>query len=355
MKNLYNYNQFLNEGLFDWVKKMIGNAWEKNEKNKAKLKHKEKIKKIQDDAEKIILDELAKLDIGISSETATAGATTGATTAGANENVNYKNFLNEAEGKGQPTLSADEIEKATSNTQNPDDAKKQNPDDAKKQFNTMKSKMVKIEQIVNNVIKKAELKVDALIEQAPEKEKAGFRLEKEIMMLDIKTVVLRKQLEIAEKAGDKGAVKNFAEKLKANYTETDKKIGQATSGNADKEKSEIDVDGQKFYTNTKYRYKGADGEIKTIKVTAKSDKKGTIKAQFVSEDFGKLDEQDFQIKNIEKDFKPEKDKVYKYYSSKSNAIVNVKVLSDPNQDNIVKVKIDGTDGKEFEVMSGGLI
>lgn len=339
MKNLYNYNQFLNEGLFDWVKKMIGNAWEKNEKNKAKLKHKEKIKKIQDDAEKIILDELAKLDIGISSETATAGATT----AGANENVNYKNFLNEAEGQGQPTLSADEIEKATSNTQNSND-------DAKKQFNTMKSKMVKIEQIVNNVIKKAELKVDALIKKAPEKEKAGFRLEKEIMMLDIKTVVLRKQLEIAEKAGDKGAVKNFAEKLKANYTETDKKIGQA-----DKEKSEIDVDGQKFYTNTKYRYKGADGEIKTIKVTAKSDKKGTIKAQFVSEDFGKLDEQDFQIKNIEKDFKPEKDKVYKYYSSKNNAIVNVKVLSDPNQDNIVKVKIDGTDGKEFEVMSGGLI
>ena len=345
MKNLYDYNQFLNEGLFDWVKKMIGNAWEKNEKNKAKLKHKEKIKKIQDDAEKIILDELAKLDIGISSET----ATTSATTDGANENVNYKNFLNEAEGQdqGQPTLSADEIEKATSNTQN--------PDDAKKQFNAMKSKMVKIEQIVNNVIKKAELKVDALIEQAPEKEKAGFRLEKEIMMLDIKNVVLRKQLEIAEKAGDKGAVKNFAEKLKANYTETDKKIVQATSGNADKEKSEIDIDGQKFYTNTKYRYKGAKGEIKTIRVTAKSDKKGMIKAQYVSEDFGKLDEQDFQIKKIEKDFKPEKDKVYKYYSSKNNAIVNVKVLSDPNQDNIVKVKIDGTDGKDFEVMSGGLI
>jgi len=342
MKNLYNYNQFLNEGLFDWVKKMIGNAWEKNEKNKAKLKHKEKIKKIQDDAEKIILVELAKLDIGISSESATAGATT----AGANENVNYKNFLNEAEGQGQPTLSADEIEKATSNTQN--------SDDAKKNFAAMKSKMVKIEQIVNNVIKKAELKVDALIEQAPEKEKAGFRLEKEIMMLDIKNVVLRKQLEIAEKAGDKGAVKNLADKLKANYTENDKKIGQATSGNADKEKSEIDVDGQKFYTNTKYRYKVADGEIKTIKVTAKSDEKGMIKAQFVSEEFGKLDEQDFQIKNIEKDFKPEKDKVYKYYSSANNAIVNVKVLSD-TKDNIVKVKIDGTDGKEFEVMSGGLI
>ena len=337
MKNLYNYNQFLNEGLFDWIKKMIGNAWEKNEKNKAKLKHKEKIKKIQDDAEKIILDELAKLDIGISSE--------GATTDSANEN--HKNFLNEAEGQGQPTLSADEIEKATSNTQNSDD-------DAKKNFAAMKSKMAKIEQIVNNIIKKAELKVDALIEQAPEKEKAGFRLEKEIMMLDIKNVVLRKQLEIAEKSGDKGTVKNLADKLKANYTENDKKIGQALSGNADKEKSEIDVDGQKFYTNTKYRYKVADGEIKTIKVTAKSDEKGMIKAQFVSEEFGKLDEQDFQIKNIEKDFKPEKDKVYKYYSSANNAIVNVKVLSD-TKDNIVKVKIDGTDGKEFEVMSGGLI
>jgi hypothetical protein len=338
MKNLYNYNQFLNEGLFDWIKKMIGNAWEKNEKNKAKLKHKEKIKKIQDDAEKIILDELAKLDIGISSE--------GATTDSANEN--HKNFLNEAEGQGQPTLSADEIEKATSNTQNSDD-------DAKKNFAAMKSKMAKIEQIVNNIIKKAELKVDALIEQAPEKEKAGFRLEKEIMMLDIKNVVLRKQLEIAEKAGDKGAVKNLADKLKANYTENDKKIGQATSGNADKEKSEIDVDGQKFYTNTKYRYKGANGEIKTIKVTAKSDKKGMIKAQYVSKKFSdNLDEQDFQIKNIEKDFKPEKDKVYKYYSSKNDAIVNVKILSDPNQDK-VKVKIDGTDGKEFEVMTGGLI
>jgi len=333
-KNLHSYKEFLrekhelNEGLFDWVGKLIGAAWEKNKKARAKLKHQEKIKQIQDEAEKQIDVELQKL--GFEENT---------------EEPVKENFIFEADA--QPKLDQKQM-----------DANKQettSPEEEKKKYDMLKSKADQIDKIVNNIIKKAELKVDALINSAPDNEKAGFRIEKEIMVIDMKNNILKKKLDAAEKGGDKNTVKKLADEIKKNNDEEAQKISLASSGKASTQGEVIEVNNVQYTTQKPYRY---DSGTKTVIITGKSENEGKIMGQYITNDFGdgnKVDtkEQEFTVDKIDSKFVPEKDKDYNYFSKTNKGLIKVKVLSEP-KDNMVDVKVEGTDS-EFKANIGALI
>lgn len=360
--NLYSYTEFiteknnsikLNEGIFSWVTNMIKAAWEKNKKDKAKLKHQAKIKIIQDETIKLIHGEIEKLgDLGLELNAEIKANADISKQAEADKNAGVIEHLI-FEADAQPKLDQKALD-ANKNSITPSN------DDTKKTFTNLKSNIDKIKKIIDNYTKKAELKVDALIANAPDAEKASFRIEKEIMVIDIKNDILTKELKVAEKAEDKGAVKNLADEIKKNTDEITQKIKTIASGKASDQANIIEVDGVEYLTQKPYRYKSETG-LKTINITGKSDIKGKIKGQYVTTDFGDgktvdIKEQDFTIANIEQEFEPIINTEYNYYSKTNKAIIKIKVISEPKDDMVdVKVSTNDDSGAEFKVNKGALL
>ena len=160
---------------------------------------------------------------------------------------------------------------------------------------------------------------------------------------------LNAQVKYLEKSGDKNAINKIAAERNKLAKTLDAKYNTLDKTESINIKTE---DGREFVVGKPYRYKTADG-IKTIKITKKSDNPDEIIATYVSDKFGKTEEQSFKLANIEKndEFKPTIGDKYKYFSKDRNDIIDVEIVTEPDDKGLVKVK---TDKGEFNVLKGAL-
>lgn len=158
--------------------------------------------------------------------------------------------------------------------------------------------------------------------------------------------LLNAEIEYLEKAGDKEAVK----KLSTNRDKISKELDASYNNLGNVDSVEIEVDGKKFKIGKKYRYKNEKG-VKTIIIKSKSKEENKVVASYTFGDTKDKDQQ-FQVSNIDLDFKPEVGKKYTYFSESNGGEIEVEVLANVDDKGMVKVKA----GKnEFNVESGALL
>lgn len=367
MKNyneFINYNEQLNEGLFGWINNMFKKATEQYRK----IKGGKEIKQIHDEYMNIIEDEIKKqadvnLELSGEEQSTKSIEKEKVKPIQTSENVftKYTDFINEEVDvkdpapKVQPTVKAQpegEPTKAQPEGEEKSTVKSQPEGEVKSVNNTMTAETLKkksqlIQKIIDINVNKALKKMDQVLQKQGGAEKNPqlknlIDLQKDEFQLSY----LNAQIKFLEKSGDKNAINIVSAQRNKLAKELDSKfntLGTTTD-------VVIETESGKFNVGSSYRYKTPDG-IKTIKIIKKSDKPDQIIASYVSDKFGKTDEQSFKLSNIETDFKPEKDSTYKYFSKTNNDLIDVVVIGDPDNKGMVKVK---SGENEFNINVGAL-
>jgi hypothetical protein len=344
LNNLISYSEFsnqqkmdLNEGLWDLAKKLFGKARDAINKTKGGQDVEKIYKKYLD----IINSEFKKqadIELNMGAE-ALLNAT-----APKKESV----LIKEAE-----TAAAGDAPAGTAPA--PDPAKPGEAQPAKFSSENLKKKMQLLTKILDTYKAKALKEMDQVLVKYGGAEKNPslatiITNKKDQFQLDF----LNAQMAALTTAGDTTAVNKIA-------TERDKlakELETKWNNIQNVTKFTIEVGDKKFSVGTPYRYKTQDG-IKTIKVTKKSEAPNKIMAAYVSDKFGKIDEQEFDVANIELEFKPETDKEYNYFSKSNNDIIKIKVVGDEKNDLVeVQTTTEGTPEEKqskFKVNVGSLI
>lgn len=343
MKNLFEYKEFinreeLNEGLIDWLK----NMFKKAEANMQKVKGSKEIEKIYQDSLVEIDKQIAaqtKIRIQLKNAGADAKEVEGGETGTTAKKEGYS-FLNEAE-EGIPTAAAADAPSAEETT----DAQK----DGEKKAN-VKDLNAKLKNIQAIIKKNKDIAL----------KKMNLVLTKYDNNADLKIVIQIKQdqyeLDLLEaeakflEGSEEPAAKTQLKKVQAEIKNLSQKRADDASKLGKGEEAEIEVGDKKFKVNFPYR---SNGRPMTI-VDKIEGNDNSVKAKWI---FGKNaeKEQEFNIDNIELDFKPDPEKEYYYYND-DKKMLKVKPVSDKVDDKgLVEVGIvGGEEGKTFKVKSGRL-
>lgn len=356
-----NYNDFINnninEGLFSWLGKMFKKAAEKYRK----VQGGNEIKSIHDKYMKLIEDEIKKqanVDLEFSGEEKSKEQQKKSVQTVEKFILDYNNFiLNEAEVQ-TPTVQNKVDDKTNPNDKNtPEQNKTDDKTDTKEQnvdktlsSDTLKKKSQIIQKIIDINVNKALKEMDNVLQKKGGAEKnPQLKVLIDLQKDEFQMAYLNAQVKYLEKSGDKNAINKIAAERNKLAKTLDAKYNTLDKTESINIKTE---DGREFVVGKPYRYKTADG-IKTIKITKKSDNPDEIIATYVSDKFGKTEEQSFKLANIEKndEFKPTIGDKYKYFSKDRNDIIDVEIVTEPDDKGLVKVK---TDKGEFNVLKGAL-
>lgn len=317
-------NEEILGSLFNWVKGFYDRAKQAREK----VKGGKEVQAIYDKYLKIINDELArkaKISLNLKSE--------------------EELLKGKTENKPVQTAESLLIKEAEDNAPVIDE-EEEDSKNAKLDSETLKSKMTLIKQIIDLQKKNARREMEAVIKKFGGDENSDLKILIDNKIREFDMAVLNAEIEYLERAGDKAAV----QKLRVNRENVQKEIEAEYKKVGTQAAREIKVGDKKLLKGSKYRYKSADG-VKTIVLKDISDENGKVEASYVYGDT-KGEIQKFTAANIESDFKPEKEKKYGYFSKNNDKVINVTVVSDPDDTGMVSVK---TGKAEFKVEVGALV
>jgi len=368
MKNYNDFiNQNINEGLFSWLGKMFKKAAEKYRK----VQGGNEIKSIHDKYMKLIEDEIKKqanVDLEFSGEEKSKEQQKKSVQTVEKFILDYNNFiLNEAETKTEEQNKQEDqgdLKQENPNEKQPDNEKPNDEQNKTKEITdkteeggdktmtaeTLKKKSQIIQKIIDINVNKALKEMDNVLQKKGGAEKnPQLKVLIDLQKDEFQMAYLNAQVKYLEKSGDKNAINKIAAERNKLAKTLDAKYNTLDKTESINIKTE---DGREFVVGKPYRYKTADG-IKTIKITKKSDNPDEIIATYVSDKFGKTEEQSFKLANIEKndEFKPTIGDKYKYFSKDRNDIIDVEIVTEPDDKGLVKVK---TDKGEFNVLKGAL-
>ena len=346
----------LNEGLLSW----LGGMMKKLTGFIRKVKGGKQIQQIYDDglaSATASFQKQAGVELNLKSEAESTSETKvkSQVESISNRLLDFDGFVINEEAEvaevevGQDTDTKEESETDTPETSG-QDTDEETPD-SKMDANSLTKKAAVLQKVLGLEKKKTLLKMNQVLDKMGGKEKnrklAGIISMK---MLEFDIAFEEASIKYIEKSGDKAAIAKLTQKKKEliqKQKQLKKTSEDLMKGNAE----EIEVDGEKFTLNVPYRYKTEKG-IKTIKISGKSEEQGKVTANYVSDKFGGIESQSFQVANIEKtdDFNPVVNDTYKYFSKSANKIIKVKVV-DVKNNGLIKVK---SGENEFSVPVGSL-
>jgi len=323
-------NEQLNEGIFDFLKKM----WNKAAAHIRKIKGGKEVDAIFTKYLGIINAEIQKK--------ANVTLQLGGEEKITKESIilRYDQFLNEeAETDMEPDVEISEEDKK----------KVQQSGEKDKQMDakTLKEKEKIIEQIINLYKDKALKEMEQVLKKqggAEKNPKLKIIIDNKIHEFNLK--FLEAKVKFLEKSGDKAAMNKVA-------VERDKKAKELENmWKKLDEKGDVKTEGEgDFKIGNRYRC-NIDGKIKTIKITSTGDETGKLKGHDIENE---KDEYTIDIeKQIVKDFeiKPKTDKEegskFKYYSTGNKKWINVEVLSIDGDDVTVK-NYEDDKSEEFKI------
>lgn len=344
-----NDNNQLNEGLFGFLKKM----WNKAATYINKIKGGKEVDEIYKKYLTIINTEFER-QAGVKLE---LGGEQKAEIKKESVVYDYKNFLlNEADGDTKDATVDAQQKQQVDNAVNPPEDKpttEATPTDVNKVLTaeTLKKKLGTMEKIIQLYRDKALKEMNqVLTKMGGAVKNPGLQIiidnKKDQFNLDFYNA----QVSFLEKSGDKTMITKVAaerdklsKELEARWNTLDK-LGQRTGTEG----------GGDFKVGVKYRYK-SEGGIKTIKITKPGDGKNSIFAQYLNKDDGGLNEQTFQIANIDTTFAPVLGETYTYLSNEGvGPIINVTLMEAPDTGRGT-VKVSSDKNKEgFNVEIGAL-
>lgn len=323
-------NEQLNEGIFDFLKKM----W-----NKAAAH----IRKIKGGKE---VDEIFKKYLGIINAEIQKKANV-TLQLGGEEKITkesiilrYDQFLNEeveTDMESDVEISEEDKKKVQQS------GEKDKQMDAK----TLKEKEKIIEQIINLYKDKALKEMEQVLKKqggAEKNPKLKIIIDNKIHEFNLK--FLEAKVKFLEKSGDKAAMNKVA-------VERDKKAKELENmWKQLDEKGDVKQEGDGDYkVGNRYRYNTEKGQ-KNIEIVGTSDNEGMIKAKYLNIKDGKIEPQDFRIENIDKDDNTLTDGTYGYRSDEGTGeLIEVEIKGSKPENKNIKVKSVKT-GKEFTVDTG---
>ena len=363
MKNLYTKNEFLNlredeminEGLFDFFGKIIKNiaTYAKNIKGTKEI----------DNILNMYVVEIEKgfTNAGINLKLNQQAEEQGKNAEGQDKNTNiskpntdtdvsssysYKSKykLNE-EQQGEVNVSVN------AGTEQKGDQQQQS-DSVKSTAKMLKIKANNIEQIYNKYKNIMSKKMQVILDKlggAVKNPKLSKYIEIKKDELDIKFLTAK----MKEYQKDKQTLA-LAKKLENDINIRNKNINNEVKSLPNTTVAEIKVKGKKFKLGVPYRYND-EGTIRTIEISKSSDKPDYVEAIYTHGD-NAGNKQNFQISNIDVNFKPEQDGKYIYFSETNKEKITVQVRKVSNNGWAEVVNVENTDkGTPFKVRFGALM
>lgn len=323
-------NEQLNEGIFDFLKKM----WNKAAAHIRKIKGGKEVDAIFTKYLGIINAEIQKK--------ANVTLQLGGEEKITKESIilRYDQFLNEeAETDMEPDVEISEEDKK----------KVQQSGEKDKQMDakTLKEKEKIIEQIINLYKDKALKEMEQVLKKqggAEKNPKLKIIIDNKIHEFNLK--FLEAKVKFLEKSGDKAAMNKVAAERDKKAKELENMWKQLD------EKGDVKTEGEGDYkVGNRYRYNTEKGQ-KNIEIVGTSDKEGMIKAKYLNKEDGKIEPQDFRIENIDKEDNTLTDGIYGYRSDEGTGkLIEVEIKGNKPENKNIKVTSVKT-GKEFTVDTG---
>jgi hypothetical protein len=323
-------NEQLNEGIFDFLKKM----WNKAAAHIRKIKGGKEVDAIFTKYLGIINAEIQKK--------ANVTLQLGGEEKITKESIilRYDQFLNEeAETDMESDVEISEEDKK----------KVQQSGEKDKQMDakTLKEKEKIIEQIINLYKDKALKEMEQVLKKQGGAEKnPKLKIIIDNKMHEFNLKFLEAKVKFLEKSGDKSAMNKVA-------VERDKKAKELENmWKQLDEKGDVKTEGEGDYkVGNRYRYNTENGQ-KNIEIVGTSDKEGMIKAKYLNKEDGKIIPQDFRRENIDKDDNTLTDGTYGYRSNEGKGeLIEVEIKGNKPENKNIKVTSVKT-GKEFIVDTG---
>lgn len=228
----------------------------------------------------------------------------------------------------------------------------QQADSVKSTAKMLKIKANNIEQIYNKYKNIMSKKMQVILDKlggAVKNPKLSKYIEIKKDELDIKFLTAK----MKEYQKDKQTL-TLAKKLENDINIRNKNINNEVKSLPNTTVAEIKVKGKKFKLGVPYRYND-EGTIRTIEISKSSDKPDYVEAFYTHGD-NAGNKQNFQISNIDVNFKPEQDGKYIYFSETNKEKITVQVRKVNNDGWAEVVNVENADkGAPFKVRFGALM